>query len=264
MNPERAPAHLRDWERAEIVRSASEARHSRPALKLSARNIARYMDPPAATAYPLEYVYHLLGPIEKALVLDLGCGSGVNSLLLAFRGARPLGVDISEDLLRLANARFAVNAAPQPGRFLASSAHALPLPDASVDCVLGVAILHHLDLTLVRDEVLRILKPGGHAIFQEPVRNSRIIRVLRALIPYRSPDVSPFERPLFDSELNDFAKPFSCVESRSFGLPHVKICELVPWLRRYQDAAYNSDAWLLRTRPWLSSFSSIRVLRLTK
>ena len=45
------------------------------------------------------------------------------------------------------------------------------MPDASVDVVFGIAILHHLDLPQAAREVWRILKPGGRAIFQEPVRN---------------------------------------------------------------------------------------------
>ena len=43
---------------------------------------------------------------------------------------------------------------------------------------------------------VRVLKPGGRAVFKEPVRASRLLRLARAFVPYRRSDVSPFERPL--------------------------------------------------------------------
>ena len=43
-----------------------------------------------------------------------------------------------------------------------------------------------------------MLKRGGRAIFQEPVRNSEFVKRIRTMVPYTAPDVSPFERPLTD------------------------------------------------------------------
>ena len=111
------------------------------------------------------------------------------------------GIDISEDLLRLARRRLSVSGRDGGATFIAGSAHDMPFPDNSIDVVFGIAILHHLDLDLVSREVRRVLKPGGRAIFQEPVRNSPIVRFVRSLIPYRAPDISPYERPLTDEEL---------------------------------------------------------------
>jgi len=51
-----------DWERAEVERSAHEAaRMSDKRLRIDPTQERRYVSPPAATAYPLEYAYHLLG-----------------------------------------------------------------------------------------------------------------------------------------------------------------------------------------------------------
>jgi SAM-dependent methyltransferase len=255
---------LREWERAEVARSASEASRAGISLRTSRRNIQRYLAPPLNTPRPLEYVFALLGDVRGVRTLDFGCGSGLNSLLLAFREARVVGMDISWDLLAHAHERFRLNGAPQPPRFAASSAHALPFADESFDLIVGIAVLHHLDLTLARDEVYRVLRPGGRAIFQEPVRSSRVLRAVRRLIPYRPPDVSPFERPLFDSEVAEFARPFSRFSTAAFGLPHVKLCELLPPLRRFVDSAYESDRVLLDRYPRLQRFSSIRVIHLVK
>jgi len=86
-------------------------------------------------------------------------------------------------LIALALQRLAVNGLPGAATFMVGSAHDLPLPDDSVDVVFGIAILHHLDLMATSKEVHRVLKPGGRAIFQEPVRDSRLVRAIRKCIP---------------------------------------------------------------------------------
>ena len=256
---------MHTWERAEIRRSAVEAGLTPDvSLKVSARTFARYLAPPADTPYPLEYCYHLLGDVRGLRVVDLGCGSGANTVLLAGRGADVWGVDISEDLIRLAERRLAVNGRAGGAQFVIGSAHDLPFSNGSVDVLFGIAVLHHLDLAQVSREVHRVLRPGGRAIFQEPVRNSRAIRVARALIPYRAPDVSPYERPLTDAELDGFAAPFSAVRQRAFGLPHVALGQVLPVVRTRPDRLYRSDAAILRALPGLRRYAGIRVIDVAK
>lgn len=256
---------MQTWERAEIARSSVEATLTPDAaLRVHQRQVTRYANPDADTAYPLEYSYHLLGDVSGKRIVDFGCGSGANSLLLAGRGAHVWGVDISEDLIRLAARRLAVNGRAGGAQFIVGSAHDLPFPDGSVDVVFGIAILHHLDLKLVSREVHRVLRPGGRAIFQEPVRNSAVVRFLRSLVPYRAPDISPYERPLTDPELRAFTAPFSSVHVRAFGLPYVQAGQLLPVVKKRVSALYESDAALLRRFPSLRYYAGIRVIQVTK
>lgn len=256
---------MQQWERAEIARSAIEANLTLDdELRVSSRTFARYARPPADTAYPLEYAYHLLGDVAGKRVVDFGCGSGANTALLTGRGAHVWGVDISEDLLRLGRRCLEVSGRANGATLIAASAHNLPFPDESIDVVFGMAILHHLDLDLVSREVRRVLKPGGRAIFKEPVRNSPVLRFLRKLIPYRAPDISPYERPLTDAELARFARGFSTCSMRAFGLPHVQVGQVTPFVRNYWRALYESDRWLLRRAPWLARYASERVISLSK
>ncbi len=243
---------MQSWERAEIARSSVEATLTADAaLRVNAGTFARYETPPADTLYPLEYAYHLLGDVTGKRIVDFGCGSGANTALLANRGAHVWGVDISEDLIRLAQRRMKISGREGGAQFIVGSAHDLPFPDRSIDIVFGIAILHHLDLQLVAKEVHRVLKPGGRAIFQEPVRNSRIIRFVRSLIPYRAPDISPFERPLTDHEVRTFARPFSSSRVRPFLLPHVQLGQVLPVVKNYWQRLVR-DRWRLaaiRARP---------------
>src|SRR6266850_789952 len=98
MAPDIAMKHA--WDSAEIVRSDIEANRTKDSRLLETdRNVRRYLNPPLDTPFPLEYAYALLGDVRGRTVLDFGCGSGQNSLLLARRGAEVIGVDISESLL---------------------------------------------------------------------------------------------------------------------------------------------------------------------
>src|SRR5215213_8002727 len=100
---------MRQRERAEIARSSIEAeRTSDATLRVSNRTRARYECPSAATAYPLEFAYYLLGDVRGRQVLELGCGSGANTVCLVARGADVCALDISEDLIGLARRRFKV------------------------------------------------------------------------------------------------------------------------------------------------------------
>ena len=256
---------MQDWERAEIARSSIEANLTADqALRVTEPIFARYDRPPGDTAYPLEFAYHQLGDVHGKRIVDFGCGSGANTALLTNRGAHVWGVDISEDLLRLAQRRLTISGREGGATFIAASAHDLPFPDASIDVVFGIAILHHLDLELVAREVRRVLKPGGRAIFQEPVRNSPVIRFLRSLIPYHAPDISPYERPLTDAELARFAAGFSTWSARAVALPHVQVGQLLPVVKNYWRTLHAWDRAALDRLPWLSRYASILVISLTK
>lgn len=258
-----------EWEQAEVVRSSIEARLAGPRKEsqflADHNNCGRYMSPPGDTSYPLEYAYHLLGDVAGKTVVDYGCGDGENCLVLAARGAHVKAVDISPDLIGIAKRRIAVNRLDERVEFIVGSAYEVPVSDASVDLVFGIAILHHLDLPQAAREVWRILKPGGRAIFEEPVRNLKLIRWIRSLIPYQAPDVSPFERPLTDSELADFGAQFSSYRSKPFILVTTSVLNLfAPLQNLLGESAQRVDMALLRRIPWLRNLAAVRVIELTK
>jgi len=259
-------ATIQEWERVEVERSAVEAGNTDTSNMLAnENNCGRYMSPPEDTVYPLEYSFHLLGDVRGKTVLEYGCGDGSNTLILAKRGALVKALDISPDLIGVARRRLEANGIREGVEFIVGSAHDIPLAEESVDVVFGIAILHHLDLALSSPEVWRVLRPGGRAIFHEPVRNSRLIKFIRGLIPYQSPEVSPYERPLTDRELETYARDFSSYRSKAFLLPTSSVVTVLPPLeRRFIHQSYRMDAAILKRVPALGYYATVRVVEMVK
>ncbi|GAB4260023.1 MAG: arsenite methyltransferase [Deferrisomatales bacterium] len=113
-------------------------------------------------------------------VVDVGCGAGVDSLLLAGRGLRVVGLDASGSMLgRLAEGARSVRAAAFPVR--AAAPH-LPLGDRCASWVLlnGVANLI-ADREALLGEVARVLRPGGRLLVADLVAVGEIPPEVRRL-----------------------------------------------------------------------------------
>lgn len=101
-------------------------------------------------------------------VVDLGCGGGLDVLLAAQRvgpTGKAIGIDMTPEMLELArrNAAKADNGKPLANvAFHQATIDKLPLPDASVDCVISNCVLNLApDKPAVFREIVRVLKPGG-------------------------------------------------------------------------------------------------------
>jgi SAM-dependent methyltransferase len=122
--------------------------------------------------------------LRGAAVLDYGCGDGHFSLRLASRGARVTGVDISPNLIEQARATaLSVGMNGTTPQFAVGDAHHTPFRTGSFDYVVGNGALHHLDLEKAYAEIARLLKPGGKAVFMEPMYHHPLLWLLRRLTP---------------------------------------------------------------------------------
>lgn len=159
-------------ELAEVRRSQQEA--ARGTHRGSNQNeIQRCLAPASNTPFPLEYAFFVLGDLSGKTVVDLGCGSGKNLIPLIQRGAQVIGIDLSPELIELARARLA-EAALRRADLCVASAYETNLPEGVADVVLCAAILHHLELGRAKQEILRILRPGGLLVIKEPTRFSPV------------------------------------------------------------------------------------------
>ena len=115
-------------------------------------------------------------------VLEYGCGLGGHAFLLADRGANVTGIDISEVAVAQAKHR-AAGYSQGALTFMTADAENLHFPDNTFDLVCGTGILHHLDIARSLAEVKRVLKPGGRAVFYEPLGHNPLLNLYRRLTP---------------------------------------------------------------------------------
>ena len=92
--------------------------------------------------------------------LDIGCGEGHSTRLLARRGATTTAVDIAPTFIRLA--REQEGREPLGMDYRAASALELPFPDRAFDFLVAFMSLMDIpDLEGALREASRVLRPGG-------------------------------------------------------------------------------------------------------
>jgi SAM-dependent methyltransferase len=100
-------------------------------------------------------------------VLDVGCGTGYGSAMVASRVGEVVGIDSSEEAVARAKARHRLDNL----EFVTMPATGLSFPDDSFDAVYSVHVLEHIqDVELHLSEVVRVLRPGGRFVVATPNR----------------------------------------------------------------------------------------------
>ena len=151
---------------------------------------------------------------NNAHVLEYGCGPGSSAYFLAQRGANVVGIDISDIAIEQAEEKARREHLDKVS-FVVMNAEELHFDDHSFDMICGSAILHHLDLRKAFSELSRTLKPGGTALFVEPLGHNPAINLYRACTPQlRTVD----EHPLLMRDFKLAGEYFEGVEAHFFQL----------------------------------------------
>lgn len=129
-------------------------------------------------------------------VLDVGCGAGFLTNVLAEHGHHVMGIDLSPNSLKVAQSRDQTGTV----RFIAGDARALPFEKESFDAVCAMDLLEHVEEpNVVIQEAARVLRKGGLFFFHTFNRNwlSRLIVIqgLKWWLPHSPPDLHVY--PLF-------------------------------------------------------------------
>jgi len=132
--------------------------------------------------------------LSGMVVADIGSASGVSAALLASRGARVIGIEISPELVSQACELW-----KEYGDridFRVGDAEHLDLETGTLDAVFFGGVLHHIPLLdQVYAESLRVLKPGGRFLAIEPNRLDFIELIEWAVADLRG-KLSPNEYPI--------------------------------------------------------------------
>ncbi|MBS0985919.1 class I SAM-dependent methyltransferase [Acetobacter thailandicus] len=155
--------------------------------------------------YPLELVRFLaeIAPAH-ARAVDVGCGNGQLSALLATKFDEVVGLDPSADQIAHVTLHRHI-------RYLCAPAEALPLPDHSADLITAAQAAHWFNLTAFYSEVRRVATDGAvialisYGVLQlDGLLGKRFDRFYRNEIgPYWPP-----ERKLVDEGYRDLIFPF--------------------------------------------------------
>jgi ubiquinone/menaquinone biosynthesis C-methylase UbiE len=91
-------------------------------------------------------------------ILEIGCGTGEFSRLLAGRAEKVFALDLSPQMIRLAKARSEL----YPNiDFVTGDVMTYPLPDDQFDCIATLTTVHHLPVEAILRKIRKALKPGG-------------------------------------------------------------------------------------------------------
>jgi 2-polyprenyl-3-methyl-5-hydroxy-6-metoxy-1,4-benzoquinol methylase len=109
---------------------------------------------------------------SNSALLDVACGAGGPALrIVATTGCAVVGIDAHDKAVSTATSLAAERRLTERARFqVADASERLAFDDASFDAITCIDAVNHLpDRERVIGEWARVLKPGGHLLFTDPI-----------------------------------------------------------------------------------------------
>jgi SAM-dependent methyltransferase len=198
-----------------------------------------------------------LGSVSGRTVVEIGCGDGFCSLLLASRGARVVGFDPRPGAIRRARSLAADAELAERCSFVRGRAEAIPLPDRCADVVFSRSSLQYVDRRRALAEATRILEPGGTLALLENLPDHPLINLHRRLRGLVARAVEPdleIRGYVSLAEIDALGAEFD-LERVEWELTRVVSIALEvrlgarAWVRALDAAAAGLDRWLLARLP---------------
>lgn len=100
-------------------------------------------------------------PTACTRVLEIGCGTGAFSRLLALRARHVLALDLSPEMIRIARERASETSNIE---FRVADVNTWALPHSAFDAVVTIATLHHLPFEAMLSRIKAALRPCGRLL----------------------------------------------------------------------------------------------------
>lgn len=131
------------------------------------------------------YLADLIGSYSTGTVLEVGCGEGL--LLNVVNAKQKFAVDVSAEVLK--KARRLTN-----GTCAVAVAERLPFSDCKFDVVFSIGVMEHfIDDLAANEEILRVLRPGGHYLALIHVNRSLSERIQQKIREFIFPRPRPVQ-----------------------------------------------------------------------
>lgn len=108
------------------------------------------------------------------LAMELGAGTGENSRVLHQNAGHVIFIDVSHASLLKLRDRYGVHASP-----VVADIARLPIRDSSIDLLVSAGALSYADPAAIRDEVSRVLRPGGDLVIVDSLNHNLLFRINR-------------------------------------------------------------------------------------
>ena len=207
-----------------------------------------------------------LGNLEGKKVLELGCGRGWFTKILATMGAEVWTFDISAEAVRETrsmaeklNFQDKVHVGQMP-------AEKLTYDSGMFDIVVGNAILHHLDLNTSVKQIRRVLRKGGKASFMEPLGHNPLLNLYRWITPHLRTDD---EAPMLIEQFTIFEDNFTKFEHEEYYLTALfallwYIIGVKSQILRTRDFLFRLDELILKAFPFAKRYCWYSILEFEK
>jgi ubiquinone/menaquinone biosynthesis C-methylase UbiE len=132
---------------------------------------------------PTDYEEYLAKQIPEQCgnVLEIGCGTGRFSRMLARRAEKVLAIDLSPQMICLTQKHSTLH---KNIEFVVADAMTYELPDDHFDCIATVTTMHHLPTKPILAKIKKALKPGGVFVCLDLYQRSTLTDLMFDSIAY--------------------------------------------------------------------------------
>jgi 2-polyprenyl-3-methyl-5-hydroxy-6-metoxy-1,4-benzoquinol methylase len=196
-------------------------------------------------------------------LLDFGCGSGVSCIRFAKLGYNVTGFDISPSNIFTADRLARKYGLDDRIKLSVAIAEQIDYPTEYFDIVVGIDILHHVEIGPALQQCLRVLKKGGTAIFHEPVEVPIFDRVRNSSFGrWLVPKTVSLERHLTADERKLTFEDIKTIKSLC---PDFSAWRFLLFSRGTRYSALEKlDHYLFKVAPYLQNYGGIIVMMLRK